>query len=87
MKMDSVVTKLNKVAERILDPANGKPCQTHCRARASKSIRGLQIERAQTAESCREHTRSSQRKTPSQTCRAMTFENMSEKEFGRYQTS
>ena len=36
MKMDSVVTKLNKVAERILDPANGKPCQTHCRARASE---------------------------------------------------
>ena len=33
MKMDSVVTKLNKVAERLLDPANGKPCQTQCRAR------------------------------------------------------
>ena len=32
MKMDSVVTKLNKVAERLLDPGNGKPCQTHCRA-------------------------------------------------------
>ena len=28
MKMDSVVTKLNKLAVRILDPANGKPCHT-----------------------------------------------------------
>ena len=36
MKMDSVVTKLNKVAERILDPANGKPCQTQYLASASE---------------------------------------------------
>ena len=28
MKTDSEVTILNEVAERILDPANGKPCQT-----------------------------------------------------------
>ena len=26
MKTDSEVNKLNKVAERILDPANDKPC-------------------------------------------------------------
>ena len=87
MKIDSVVTKVNKVAERILDPANGKPCQTHCRARASEYIRGLQIGRALTAESCREHTRSNQRQTLSQRRRAMTVEHMSEKAFGRYQTS
>ena len=85
--MDSVVTKLNTVAERILDPANGKPCQTHYRARASEYIRELQIGRALTADSCIEHTRSSQRQTLSQTCRAMTVEHMREKRFGRYQTS
>ena len=28
MKTDSEVTILNKVAERILDPANDKPCET-----------------------------------------------------------
>ena len=27
-RIDSEVTILNKVAERILDPANGTPCQT-----------------------------------------------------------
>ena len=36
MKMDSVVTKLNNVAERILDQTNGKPCQTQCRPRTSE---------------------------------------------------
>ena len=87
MKMESVITKLNKVAERILDPANGKPCQTHCRARASEQIRELQNGRPLTAESCREHTRSRQRQTLSQTRRAMTVEHMSEKGFGRYQSS
>ena len=49
IKMDSVVTKLNKDAERILDPANSKPCQTQCRARASEKIRGLRIGRVLTA--------------------------------------
>ena len=41
MTSDSEVTKLNKVAERILDPANGKPRQRQCRAMASEYIRGL----------------------------------------------
>ena len=33
--------KLNKGPERILDPANGKPCQRQCRVMASEYIRGL----------------------------------------------
>ena len=43
MKMDSVVTKLNKAAERILDPANGTSRQRQCRAMASEYFRGLLI--------------------------------------------
>ena len=43
MSSDSVVTKLNKVAERILDPADGKPRQRQCRAMASEYIRGFLI--------------------------------------------
>ena len=45
MKTDAKVTKFNKVAERILDPANGKPCHEQCRAMASEYICGLLIER------------------------------------------
>ena len=41
MTSDSKVTKLNKVAERVLYPANGKPRQRQCRAMASEYIRGL----------------------------------------------
>ena len=44
MKADSEVTKLNKVAERILDPANGKPRQRQCRAMASEYMCGLLTE-------------------------------------------
>ena len=36
MIIDSEVAKLNKVAERILDSANGKPCQRERRAMASE---------------------------------------------------
>ena len=43
MKTDSEVTILNKVAERILEPANGKLCQTQCRAMASEYMCGLLI--------------------------------------------
>ena len=43
MKTDSEVTKLNKVAQRVLDPANGKPCQRERRAMASEYIRELLI--------------------------------------------
>ena len=37
-KMDSEVTNLRKVAERILDRANGKRCRRHCRAMTSEHI-------------------------------------------------
>ena len=43
MKTDAEVTKLNKVAERILDSANGKPSQRQCRALVSELICGLLI--------------------------------------------
>ena len=44
MKTDSEVTKLNKVAERILDPANGNPGQTQCQVMASEYMCELLIE-------------------------------------------
>ena len=40
---DWEVTKLNKVAVRILDPANGKPRQIQCPAMVSEYICGLLI--------------------------------------------
>ena len=49
MKTDSGVNKRNKIAQRILDLANGIPCKRQCRAMASKYIRGLLIERLRTA--------------------------------------
>ena len=49
MKIDSVVTKLNKVAERILDRTNGKHCQRQFRAKASEHICGLIMESMQTS--------------------------------------
>ena len=67
MTSDSKVTKLNKVAERILDPANGKPRQRQFRAMASEYIRGLLIEIYEAASSCGENARSSQRQTLSET--------------------
>ena len=48
MKTDSEVTILNKVAERTLEPANGKPCQTQCRAMANEYMCGLLIGRVLT---------------------------------------
>ena len=41
MKRDSEVTKLNKVAERIPDRAEGKLSQKQFRAMASEYINGL----------------------------------------------
>ena len=41
MKTDSEVTKLNKVAERILDGVNGKTCHRQCQAMASEYVCGL----------------------------------------------
>ena len=57
--------KLVEVEDRMLDQANGKPCQGHCRAMASEIICGLLIGSRLTALRDRENTRSSQR----QTCR------------------
>ena len=45
MKTEAEVTKLNKDAERIPDPANGKPFQRQCRAMAGEYIRALLIGR------------------------------------------
>ena len=44
-KTDSGVNKLNKIAQRVLDLANGIPCKRQCRAMASEYIRGLVIGR------------------------------------------
>ena len=44
-KTDSGVKKLNKIAQRVLDLANGIPCKRQCRAMASEYIRGLLIGR------------------------------------------
>ena len=44
-KTDSGVNKLNKIAQRVLDLANGIPCKRQCRAVASEYIRGLLIGR------------------------------------------
>ena len=38
MKRHSKFDKMNKVAERILDRANGKPCQRQCRKIASEYL-------------------------------------------------
>ena len=66
MERDSEFSKQPKAAERILDRANGNPCQRQCRAIASKYIRGLLIGIKLTDESCRENTRSRQRQTLSE---------------------
>ena len=40
-KTDAGVNKLNKIAQRVLDLANGIPCKRQCRAMASEYIRGF----------------------------------------------
>ena len=44
-KSASGVNKLNKIAQIVLDLANGIPCKRQCRAMASEYIRGLLIGR------------------------------------------
>ena len=42
-KTDSGVSKLNKIAQRVLDLANGIPCKRQCRAMAGEYMCGLLI--------------------------------------------
>ena len=63
MKSDSEVTELPKVAWRMLDWANGNPCQSQFRAIAIEYFCGLLIGGRLTASRCRENTRPCQRQT------------------------
>ena len=69
MKTDSEVTILNKVAERILDPANGKPSQTQCRAMANEHVCEFLIGSMIAAQISRGNSRSSERQHRQRQCR------------------
>ena len=74
-KTDSGVNKLNRIAQRVLDLANGIPCKRQCWAMASEYIRGLLIGRLRNCLMLqREYSIESTEKPCQRQCRAMEGE-------------